>query len=427
VAFAAAADTGWFLGCFGTMQTGPPPWCEPAAPSGQVQRFPIMRQARSLRSFGVLPHRLFFGLALGQGAAAIAAWQWLDWAPAHGAAGHGHEMIFGQALAVIAGYLLTRTARWQVRLTALAWVAARLAAIWPEVPAGMLAVVSVAATGAIALAASRTFLRGVKRGGNMVFPVVLGAIAAADVWFHLGAMDLVPGGTWPGLAVGIGAVVLLIAAMGGRLLSAAASGAAQKAGKARIPPQHGVERALLALLALGLSGQGFAAPAVVWTVPLILAGALLCLRIALWAPGLRHAGGDVMALAAGQVWLAIGLVAWAAPLAGLPVAGLSALHVALVGGVGGTLLVMMMRSAAQREARAMPRRAAPIVAALMAAAALSRGVGAPEWTGTAASLWMAASMVAAASVFGRRWSQLAVTGTGSRQPAPRQPGSPAPR
>ncbi|MBY0329259.1 MAG: NnrS family protein [Acetobacteraceae bacterium] len=336
-------------------------------------------------------------------------------------------MVFGQALAVVGGYLLTRIPPWQLRLTALAWVAARAAAAWPEAPAEALAALSVAATCAIALAAMWAFLRGAKRGGNMVFPVLLGSFIAADVWFHLGVVGLVPGGAWPGLALGIGIVVLLVAAMGGRLLSAAASGAAQKAGKARIPPRHGLERALLASLTAGFVGQAVAAPILVWAAPLVLAGMFLCGRVALWAPGLRHASGDVVALAAGQVWLGIGLLAWIATLAGPPVAGVSALHVALIGGVGGTLLVMMMRSAAQREARAMPRRAAPIVGALMGVAALARAFGAPDWNGVTVWLWLAASAVTAASLFGPGWSQPPVRGTGSRPPGPRRPGSPAPR
>lgn len=372
-------------------------------------------------------HRLFFGLALGQGAGAIAAWHWLGWMPAHGAAGHAHAMIFGQALAVIAGYLLTRVAPWHLRLLALAWVAARLVAMWPAAPAVLLALLSVVATGGIALAAMASFLRGVKRGGNMVFPAVLGAIALADAWFQLGALGVVPGGPWPGLFMGLGAVMLLIAAMGGRLLSAAASGAAQKAGGARIPPPHGVERLILLSLVIGFAGHAVAAPPVIWALPLLLAGVLLCFRVVLWAPGLRLASGDVAALAAGQLWLALGLLGWAAAALGLRVAGPSALHIALIGGIGGTLLVMMMRSTAQREARAMPRRAAPVVMALLGGAALARGLGAPEWNGLAASLWLAASAIAAATVLGPAKRQSRTTGTGSTPRAPRRPASPAPR
>lgn len=374
----------------------------------------------------MLPHRLFFGLALAQGTAAIAAWGLFGWTLALGPPGHAHEMIFGQALAVIGGYLLTRVSPWELRLAALLWVAARLAAIWPETQASGVAILSVAATGAIAVTAMRAFLRGVKRGGNLVFPVVLGGIVLADACFFLGAMGMVPGGTWPGLAMGIGAVVLLIAAMGGRLLSAAASGAAQKAGAARIPPRHGLERALLASLAVGFASQALSAPALVSSVPLIVAGALLCLRLALWAPGLRYAGGDVAALAAGQGWLAAGLLAWAATSVGLLNSGTAGLHIALIGGIGGTLLVMMMRSAAQREATAMPRRAAPLVAALMAAAALMRGLGAPDWNAAAAWLWLAASVVTAGAMFGPAWRQV-VRRPGSRPRLPHKRGSPAPR
>jgi len=101
---------------------------------------------------------------------------------------------------------------------------------------------------------------------------------------------------------------------------------------------------------------------------------------------------------------------------------------ALIGGIGGTLLVMMMmmRSTAQREAVGMPRRAAPLVAALMAAAPLMRGFGAPEWNAAVAWLWLAASGVTAGVVFGPAWRQ-AVRRAGSRSRLPHRRASPAPR
>lgn len=372
------------------------------------------------------PHRLFFGLALVQGAAAIAAWGWFGWSP-HGSLGHAHEMVFGQAVAVIGGYLLTRAAGWTLWLPAAAWIAARLVAAWPDLPLEMVGVFSILATAAIAVPALRGFLRGVKRGGNMVFPVLLGGLMAADGWHQLGALGVLPGGGWPGLVAGLGLVALLIAAMGGRLLSAAASGAAQKAGGARIPPRHGLERAVLASLLAGFAAQAVAAPWLASALPLALAGLLLATRIILWAPGLRRAKGDVAALAAGQGWLALGLLAWAGATGGwLPMPGTAALHLATIGGIGGTLLVMMMRSAAQREGRPMPRHSAPLAAGLMAAAALARGFGGPDWGWPAAALlWLVASCIAGGSVFAARGGEVRRQGATPRSRY--SPASPPPR
>jgi uncharacterized protein involved in response to NO len=244
----------------------------------------------------------------------------------------------------------------------------------------------------------------VKRTGNLVFPVLLGCLVGADLLFQSGRLLAWDGGMRAGVWLGFGVVVLLIAAMGGRLLSAAASGAAQRAGGARIPPRPGVEKALLAMLAAGFVADAFASMSAAGAMLLGAGGALLVYRIASWVPGLRRSGGDVLALAAGQFWLGVGLVARALSVAGLlPIAANAALHLATIGGIGGTLLVMVMRSTAQREGRAMPRRAAPAVAVLMGAAAMMRALAPPAWGwATATALWTAATLVAAVFVFGVR-------------------------
>ena len=214
---------------------------------------------------------------------------------------------------------------------------------------------------------------------------------------------------WAGAWLGLGLVVLLIAAMGGRLVGAAASGAAQRSGGARIAPRPGLERGLLALLALGFTAEALGRQGMPAAAPLAAGALLLGVRLVSWLPGLRRSQGDVLAVAAGQAWLCVGLLARAAAEVGLLpfIPASSALHLATVGGIGGTTLVMAMRASAQREARPMPVRAAPTVAALMGVAALLRAFGPPEMYAAAALVWTLATLVAAGSVFappGRRWS-----------------------
>ncbi|MGK7871011.1 NnrS family protein [Falsiroseomonas sp. E2-1-a20] len=349
-------------------------------------------------------HRVLFGLALIQGAGAILAWTFAALPAAGGPAWHAHEMVFGQALAVVGGYLLSRLKALALVSIAAVWIAARTAALVPATPEEVRAALSIAATTAIVLPAALAFLRGAKRSGNFVFPGVLGGFVVADILFQLGETGVITSTREAGLMLGMGLVVLLITAMGGRLLSAAASGASQRTGGARLPPRHGLERALMALLASAFLAEAFAAVSPAGPVLLAIGGVLLGVRVVLWVPGLRRSGGDILALAAGQVWLGLGLVAWAWAAAGLPtpLPGLAALHLATVGGIGGTLLVMMIRATAQREGRPMPGRAAGLVASLMAVAALSRAAGTPDFGWALAALfWLAATLVAAANVFRR--------------------------
>jgi uncharacterized protein involved in response to NO len=133
-------------------------------------------------------HRLLFGLAMAQGALFVVAWVLAGLPLADAVAWHAHEMIFGQALAVVGGYLLSRFAIGPLVTVALLWLAARAAILAPGILGELRAALSVLATAAIALPAALAFLRGAKRPGNLVFPVLLGGFVVADVLFQLGVL-----------------------------------------------------------------------------------------------------------------------------------------------------------------------------------------------------------------------------------------------
>ena len=347
----------------------------------------------------IAPHRLLFGLGLAQGTASVLTWAVAPVAYG-GATWHLHEMVFGHAMAVVGGFLLTRLTLRSLMAVAGIWVLARAAYLWPGAPIPIRAALGLASTACIAVPAARTFLRGAKRVGSLIFPGLMFGFLAAETLYQLGEFGLMPL-AWAGAWLGLGLVVLLIAAMGGRLVGAAASGAAQRSGGARIAPRAGLERGLLALLALGFTAEALGRQGMPAAVPLAAGALLLGVRLISWLPGLRRSQGDVLAVAAGQAWLFIGLLARAAAEMGLlsSIPASSALHLATVGGIGGTTLVMAMRASAQREARSMPVRAAPTVAALMGVAALLRAFGPPETYAAAALVWTLATLVAAGTVF----------------------------
>lgn len=349
-------------------------------------------------------HRLLFGLALAQGALSLLIWS--TWrAPSGDPNEHVHELVFGHALAVIGGFLLTRLPPQQLFGVALVWTVARLAHLFALEPAILRALLSLVASAAIALPAARAFLRGAKRAGSHVFPGLMIGILLAEALFQLGGIGVLPSsgaGAW----LGFGFVLLLMAAMGGRLIGAAASGAAQRAGGARIAPAPLLERATIAVLGFAWTARALGLEGVLPAAPLALAALLLAVRLLSWLPGLRKSSGDILALAAGQAWLGIGLLARAAAEMGLPIAisPSAALHLATIGGVGGTTLVMMMRVSAQREGRPMPVRSAPLLAVLIGLAALLRAFAPPGHHVAAALLWALATLIVARSVFQRKRS-----------------------
>lgn len=347
----------------------------------------------------IAAHRTFFPAAALQGAAAMGVWI-LPPDPLVSAIWHVHELVFGYAVAVIAGFLLTRASGREIILALALWLLARLAWMVPDTPDALRAVLTVAATLGVAGLATRGFLRGIKRGQNAVFPVVLPALAIADAACQAG---LLSGQAWlarSAAEAGLFLVVVLIVVMGGRVAGAAFSGLTQRSGGARIPPQPRSERILVAALVL-------VAAAVVAEAPVLLAASasigavVLGLRIAGWRAAFALAGADLRSLAAAQAFIALGLAGMAAGLAGAPWPATAPLHLVAVGGIGIATAVMMLRTHAHRDRRPLPGRLIAAATALLAAAAVVRAAGylAPELGYPLAALaWIAALAVCLAGM-----------------------------
>lgn len=343
-------------------------------------------------------HSLFFPLAIAQGAAGILLWSLAGAPPPDHAAWHAHEMIFGYSLAVLAGFLLTRLGPRLLLVLAGAWIAARIGIGLAATPMLLRAILALLPSIGIPLCAAMAFLQGTKRRANLAFPVLIAVFPLAELLFLAGELAHWQGGTAAGMWLGLGAVLMLIAAMGGRVIGAAVSGAVQRAGGARIPPRLWLERAQLLALAGGFVALAWDAPGAA-AVLLAAGGALFLLRLALLLPGLRHSPADILGLVPGQAWLGLGLLGFgAATLSLLPLPSVAVLHLATIGGIGTTTLVMMLRTIAQRDRGAMPVLRVLLAAALMGAAAVLRafGLAAPELAfPAAASAWALALLLAA--------------------------------
>ena len=151
-----------------------------------------------------------------------------EFANYYGAIGwHSHEMIFGYAVAVIAGFLLTAVRNWTdiqtaagsplVGLTAL-WLVARLMPFFPDAfPPWLIAVVDIAFLPALAIALSIPLLRSGQRR-NLIFIPLLGAFVAADVLVHLELTGYAQNSARAGTFLGLNLIILLIVIMGGRVI-----------------------------------------------------------------------------------------------------------------------------------------------------------------------------------------------------------------
>lgn len=303
-------------------------------------------------------------------------------------AGHAHELLFGYALLVVAGFLIPRVTSLRLGLLVGSWTAARLAFL--AAPGGLVAVAAdVAFAATVAASAVPQLVRAAKRWRNrLTGPLVL-AICLAVAAFDLAAVRGAGGAVRLVLAESVLLFALLMLFFGGRLI--VSSGVPLRA---RVQPR--VEAALLlsmiaAIVATALDPAGRLAGAL-----LLVAGVLAFVRVLRWEPWGK--GVELLCLGAGYAWLAVGLLLLGASRAfdvGAP--PVVATHAITIGALG-TLTthvmarVRLLRLRVPRSARA-PWLLA--IAAAMSAAALLRMIGAarPSWLFAAAGCWSLAELL----------------------------------
>ena len=188
----------------------------------------IARSGPVIFSYGFRPFFLAAGL---WAIAAMALWigalaaGWEIGGSYGGAYWHAHEMLFGYSSAALAGFLLTAVPNWTGRLPVSGtplivlfalWCAGRLALLAPDVLGMPLSIAIDAAFLPLLLAiCAREIVAGRKWKDLKILAGIL-ALALANIGFHL----LVAGGGDAGLAnrLGVGAFVMLVTVMGGRVV-----------------------------------------------------------------------------------------------------------------------------------------------------------------------------------------------------------------
>ncbi|MGQ9367243.1 NnrS family protein [Azospirillum sp. ST 5-10] len=315
-------------------------------------------------------HRLFFPLALAHGALTVPYWTAAHlglvptpWTPAV----HAHEMLFGFALAVVGGFLLTRPSRAVLALALAAWTLGR-AAMVVGLPPALAAPLALAYPAVLFAFAGWPFLRSAKSGHNAVFGPLIGAFVVSEAVFWL-ADD----GGRTGVLLALHLVGLLLFAMGGRIIPAATAGALRRQGGLL------VERVQPRLEWAGLAGGTVALVATAadrW--PLVgaagaaAAGVAALARLARWRTAAVGGRADLWSLHLGYGWAGLGWLAAAVEHLA-PSASGAGWHVLGSGALGTLAATMMVRASLQRAGRdtAFPP-AATLAVLLIAAATLAR-------------------------------------------------------
>jgi uncharacterized protein involved in response to NO len=284
---------------------------------------------------------------------------------------HAHEMLFGFALAVVAGNQLSTLTGRRLYLLAAAWAAARIAFVaapW-SLAAGAANVLFAAL---LALHAAPRIFGAAKKWRNQALPATLVALCAAAVVFHFQTGFL---------ATTVLLFALLMLFMGGRLIAPAVAGQLERQGirlVTRVQPR--IEGGLIVATALAAATSFFSE--LLTGIFCLAAGLLAAVRLWRWRLWRLRRRPDLVCLAAGYAWLAVGLVVYG--LLGDTVA----LHVITVGALG-TLTFNVMALAWLLKARRDPARSAIVVwgTLLIAIAVLLRSAG--EYI-AAALAWSAA-------------------------------------
>ena len=325
---------------------------------------------------------------------------------------HRHEMLFGFAPAVIAGFLLTAVRNWTGlttpaggRLAALfgLWVAGRIANLpWfsgSGMGAGLAALVDLSFLPVLAVCLGIPLWRSRNRRNAFVLLILLG-LAFANVLFHadrFGWFTVMPGPK--AVTVAFDLIGILMIVIAGRVTPAFSANAIAGLEPRRWPLVEGLAigiPVLILLVDLLASATDIWIDGYRWL--LWLAGGTHLVRLLGWQPWRTINNPLLLALPAAYAWIPIHFLlrAW---LDGAPgVIPPVATHALAVGAMGSLMLAMMTRSALGHTGRALRARSAELVCfGAIHVAALARVAGplaVPEahqwWLLIASAAWTVA-------------------------------------
>jgi len=346
-----------------------------------------------------LGFRPFYLLAALFSAIAVLVWlAVLRGQPWHGfvspLAWHQHEMIFGFALAVVAGFLLTAGRVWTGLRTPQGVVLGLLAALWllarilmftgPALAAGL---VDASFPFVIAAVMARVIVAA-RNWRNLFVVGLLALLGLANVGFHLEHAGVLQLAADLPVRAALFLVLFLVVVMAGRVIPGFTANALPRAGVRRRPR---LDQAALGCTALAFAGAAFAGSAG-WVAPVAgLAAALHVARQWGWRPLATRAQPILWILQLSHAWIPVGCVLLALNALGW-IAQPVAVHALGVGALGGTVIGMITRTALGHTGRALAVGRWETAAYLMVHAAALARVAA----GLAPELGYAGLVVAAA-------------------------------
>ena len=295
---------------------------------------------------------------------------------------HTHEMLYGFAVAAMAGFLLTAIPNWTGRFPLqgaplvvlfLAWCAGRAAMIASDVIGAVpAALIDLSFLSLFLCACAREILAG-RNWRNLPALIALLLLLIGNGLTHLeasGAMSADGLGT----RLGIGIFASLITIVGGRLIPSFTRNRLAKRGAPQTPAAAGALDGMtlvlvplaLALWVLGVVG---------WLPGLLLvaAGVASAVRLTRWRGLAVRRDALIAALHIGYAWLSLGLALLGLSQISPAIPAAAALHALGAGAIGAMILAVMVRAILAHTGRAQVAGAATVTLyALLQSAILLR-------------------------------------------------------
>lgn len=292
---------------------------------------------------------------------------------------HVHELLFGYLPAVVTGFLLTTIPNWTGRLPVqdfrllalvLIWIAGRAAVFFSAETGWLLsAVIDCSFLLAVVAAAATEIVAG-RNWRNLKVLLPVATLFAANVMFHAEAH-------YQGISdmsrrLGLGAVVVLVMIIGGRIVPSFTRNWLVREKPGRLPASFGrFDVGTIALSALALAAWTFFPDAIATGVLLLAAAIFNAVRLARWAGYRTLPDPLVLILHVAFAFVPVGLL-----LAGLSVLApgripaVAGIHAFAVGAIACMTLAVMARATlghTGRELRASAGTCAVFVAIIVAA------------------------------------------------------------
>jgi len=260
---------------------------------------------------------------------------------------HAHEMVFGYAIAVIAGFLLTSVRNWTglatpsglaLGLLALLWLAPRFFSALPFIPPSAFAILDMLFLPILAVVLGRLIFKA-GQSRNYPIPIILLLLALCNGAVHLEVLEFVKDIATQAMEIAVCLIMALVALIGGRVIPFFMKGGIG------IKPEENIRIEQLALPSVLLVAITIAIGNT-WLIAIfaLIAALIHAVRLYIWFDRAVLREPMLWILHAGYAWLVAGFIIYALSVA-LDLPSMHAIHAWTVGGIGMFTLGMMSRVA----------------------------------------------------------------------------------